>query len=477
MTPSNLFAHLKRTAFLFGILLASTLQADTTLLVDNFNANTPNTNDLNVDLARQTGFYAPTSYTMVGGPGHYAHQLQNPNALNQLLVADFGQSTSSLNRNFDAGVSEGGLRIAFDIDPVPDVYGGDPTNWGAINFGMRGFNQLVNVNGASEHMGILFRRTGTLQAFDGGANVTPVEPIYTASPGGGFKHIEIQFSDADGNPFDGVGSTQIDVFGDISPLPVFSYTKGGGGFADNFINLQGSFRAHFDNLTITKLGANPPPPVLPPPPPLPPTPIPGLFNTGVDDARALLPDNVDDPHYSLFDIQIPPNGPGIVGPDATLPADGFPIPPWVGNSATSRWIAPPANDGNGAGGYYYWETTFDMTGLDPDTAVVRGQWSSDNGGADILLNGVSTGNFNGAQFGALTPFEIGAYRGDQFVDGINSLIFVVFNEPGAPPSDNPTGLRVEGIVGGAIPEPSTIALAGLAVAFVAARRFRRLKVR
>src|SRR5687768_10403958 len=105
-------------------------------LFDNFNANTPNTNDLNVDLARQTGTLAPISYTMAFGPGHYGHQLQNVNAVDQLLVADFPNSTSSLNQNFNNALSAGGLRISFDVDSNPAVYAdGNDQHWGALNIG------------------------------------------------------------------------------------------------------------------------------------------------------------------------------------------------------------------------------------------------------------------------------------------------------------------------------------------------------
>jgi hypothetical protein len=232
---------------------------------------------------------------------------------------------------------------------------------------------------------------------------------------------------------------------------------------------------HLYALTNQLVAPGPPPPPPPVPPPVPATPIPGLYNTGVDDAGAPLPDNVDDPHYSLLGVDI--FGPGNVMADATLVADGFPIPPWIANSATSRWIGPAAADANGPAGYYYWEIQFDMTGLRPETAVIRGQWATDNYGHEILLNGVPTGNLNTTQFVGLTPFEIGAYLGDQFVDGLNSLIFVVNNAPGG--ASNPTGLRVEGLMAGAeiIPEPSTVALAGLAITLVLAGRIRRFKRR
>jgi hypothetical protein len=241
-------------AALLVCALCSNTARSQVLLFDNFNANTPNTNDLNVDLARQTGSLAPVSYTMAFGPGHYGHQLQNGNAINQLLVADFPNSTSSLNRNFNLALSAGGLRIGFDVDSLPAVYGSnDDSNWGALNIGMSAANQLVNVNGGEAHFGVLFRRNGQIQAFDGSA-VVDNGSIYSSIVGPVYRHVEIAFSDADGNPFDGIGDTTIKVFGDVNNFsaPIFTYIKAGG-YADNFINLQGSFRAHVDNLTVQQV--------------------------------------------------------------------------------------------------------------------------------------------------------------------------------------------------------------------------------
>jgi len=225
------------------------------LVRDSFDANTPNTFDLNVDIARQTGTLAPLMYSMAFGPGHYAHQLQNANALNQLLLADFPNSTVSLNQNFNNLQSAGGLVISFDVDGMPALYGSTPDNWGAVNLGIAQADQMVNVNGAQTHFGILFRAAGTIQAFDGNAVVSPSpEPIYTSTPGG-MHHIDLVITGTDGNPFDGSGNTIIEVFADGGALPVWTFTKVGG-YSNNYVNLQGSFRAHFDNFAISRLPAD-----------------------------------------------------------------------------------------------------------------------------------------------------------------------------------------------------------------------------
>ncbi len=205
-------------------------------------------------------------------------------------------------------------------------------------------------------------------------------------------------------------------------------------------------------------------------------PIPGLHNTGVDASDQPLARFSDDPHY---DLVAGPLGGFPVGPvavDDTAVQNGeFPIGPWAVNTATSRWISPKRNGaGEAEEGYFYFQTTFDMTGLDPNTAVITGLWSTDNTGHEILLNGVATGNPQVGSFVALSPFEISVAMGDAFLPGLNTLTFVVEN---APATFNPAGLRVEGMVAHAnvIPEPSSFVLAafGIGASLWTVRRRRR----
>ena len=172
-------------------------------------------------------------------------------------------------------------------------------------------------------------------------------------------------------------------------------------------------------------------------------PIPGLRNTGVDEDGALLPDDATDPNYT---ITVAPEG-------AILPAAASgapPSPPWVSNTGSSRWIAP-SNDSNGNAppGVYQYEINFDLTDLDPESAVITGLWSHDNGGneadrsADIMLNGLPVGIEQMGSFPQLTRFDISTAAGHVFNAGSNTLTFTVTN---AGEAANPTGLRVEGLV-------------------------------
>jgi hypothetical protein len=174
-------------------------------------------------------------------------------------------------------------------------------------------------------------------------------------------------------------------------------------------------------------------------------PIPGLFNTGVDESGAVLPDDAVDPHYILT---FNPDGGSTEArvEDSTR----FPIVagPWVANTATSKWIGPRLFTEQSAGGDYVYTLTFDLTGLEAATAIVNGNWATDNGGTDILINGSPTG-ITSPGFGSFTAFTISS----GFIDGLNTLQFLVNNS-----ALGYTGLRVE-LSGVAVPpgEPPVIA--------------------
>ncbi len=175
-----------------------------------------------------------------------------------------------------------------------------------------------------------------------------------------------------------------------------------------------------------------------------------LFNTGVNDSRIPLGNDVDDPHYDIVDF-------GGGGPlaDSTVPS-----PPgvWFPNDPDARWIGEDNSSTNGTAqpGLYTYETTFTVgANADLSTVLISGRWATDNGGVDLLLNGVSVGETSPG-FGSLVNFVIDSTDA-AFVHGTNTLTFQINNAGGSP---NPTGLRVDDLVGWyhPVPEPTSVAL-------------------
>ena len=137
-----------------------------------------------------------------------------------------------------------------------------------------------------------------------------------------------------------------------------------------------------------------------------------LFPTGVDSSGTPLGDGVSDPHYFILET----TSSGVVINENKI------HDAWVSHSSNSNWIWQEAT-GEPAGVTRTFRTTFDLTGLDPNTASISGKWAVDNRGSDILVNGISTGQTTGqTNFGytELTTFNINS----GFVDGLNTLDFV-----------------------------------------------------
>jgi hypothetical protein len=161
-----------------------------------------------------------------------------------------------------------------------------------------------------------------------------------------------------------------------------------------------------------------------------------IFNTGVASDGTLLPAGVIDPHYTVA----PPGS--ATGPAFVVQPTGLPLCvgvacPWLPDGPNSNWIDPfgPIPSGPIPVGNYIYTTTFDLTGLNPATAALTGQWISDNNGVQIVLNGnifPFTTPFN-SYIGPFVPFAINS----GFVPGVNTLQLVVFEDGSI------TGLRAE----------------------------------
>jgi hypothetical protein len=225
------------------------------LLTDNFYAaGTSNTYDTNFNLAARQGgsigAISPISWNSINNT-QVGNSTGGIDGGNYLLTAGFTGS-SALNYNFNGAASQGGLSVSFDMAPSINNTG-DMTHWGAFNFGAAEADKNVFVNGSATHFGILFRANGLLQAFDGSTNITPSEPSWGSADATNALHrFEIQLTDpTDQNPFDGVGQTNIDVYAD--GILRYSHVKGGGGYANNFMNWEAANISGIDNLVIAQI--------------------------------------------------------------------------------------------------------------------------------------------------------------------------------------------------------------------------------
>lgn len=236
-------------AFLALVMVGPTRAA--ILFQDTFNR--ANSSDLNASTTGQSGTLAPLTYTAVPAGSDYHHQLSS-NRL--MLLTDSGgvQSTmASPDHNFTESL--GGATpissVSFDVDPWPVAVG---DAWAAISLGAALGDRNTTVNAANTHFGILFRDNGSYEAYDGSSSAGTGNLAWTS--GAIFHHIELQISDVDGNPWNGAGSSTINVFTDNSLTPFLTYTKGSGGYTSNYVTLQGYTSNRdtyhlFDNLTVS----------------------------------------------------------------------------------------------------------------------------------------------------------------------------------------------------------------------------------
>ena len=148
----------------------------------------------------------------------------------------------------------------------------------------------------------------------------------------------------------------------------------------------------------------------------------GLYNTGVDNAGAMLAQGATDSHYTII------SGPQT-GAVYIAPAD----PGWIARTSNSQWISPSAaQSASLPSGTYQVRTTFTVVGS-PSGIAIALSCAADDTISDIQLNGVSVAaNIGGRSAWANLTLSSG------FIRGANVLDFYVSNA-----APGPCGLQVQ----------------------------------
>jgi hypothetical protein len=195
------------------------------------------------------------------------------------------------------------------------------------------------------------------------------------------------------------------------------------------------------------------------------------ISTGIDRTTGLkLPNNASDPNYVMGTGSTAGVGLHPIARSTPLPA------PYItdASSTASRWISVLTNNGaeglDGPAGYYNYQTTVDLTGFNPSTAVLSSiGFASDNKLINLYVNGtivaspIPDGDHNGPEAFHTVPADLGE---GLFTTGINTITFQVLND------ELTEAFRYEGSVIATVPEPASAALLAFTAPLLFARRRR-----
>ncbi len=161
-----------------------------------------------------------------------------------VAMLSFG-SAISLDQNFNGATAAAGLDFEFEMAADALGGGGDAVEAG-VSFGLSEANRFAAPGEAPSGLSVLFGGAGAFEVFDGTTSVGTGD-AWVSNLGEEHK-IKFAFTDTDGNPFDGSGGTTVEMF--VDGVPVFTYTKTGGGYSDNYMNFYGDRVASFDSFYV-----------------------------------------------------------------------------------------------------------------------------------------------------------------------------------------------------------------------------------
>jgi hypothetical protein len=192
---------------------------------------------------------------------------------------------------------------------------------------------------------------------------------------------------------------------------------------------------------------------------------PTFWSTGLNPGGSLLSSGVADPHYRIIGSTGNVNVTAATALTPVVINLGQLPGSWV-QSPTARWIWQYA-DGSPTNVTLTYRTTVDLTGYNASTAVLSGQWSVDNLGFDVVVNGVSQG-LTQPGFTTLTSFSLT----QNLISGINNIDFVA-NDFGVIAGLLVTNTSVQAQALVVTPEPATFALVATALGVLTVARSRR----
>ncbi len=254
---SALAAFLSATA-------ASPSRGDTILLL-NDTFDSASEIGLNQDLnTRQTGSLAPMNY---GSTGNAIYVSAGGDNMLWIIGQSDGTGAPTANSgvvwagaNFNQDPGAGGyVSISADIFPSAN----DPGNSSWLGFTIASGNMNSAPTANTPQLGAIFFGNSLFQAYDSSSYVTGFN--YNSNSAVAHR-VEFRISDpTDGNPWNGSGQTDFALFVDGAASPLWSYTKSGGGFSNNYITFWANANAgqtlvnKVDNFNVTAVTAVPEP--------------------------------------------------------------------------------------------------------------------------------------------------------------------------------------------------------------------------